>query len=170
MIRTIRVAAYSLMALGLATASGITINWTPSIPVGLWQQTRITGPVRPGDIIRICPPSDPQTQRYVERGGFCPGNVLPYDKPVAAVAGDIVTTSGRGSLFINGKPFLGSAPLPTDTAGRPLKPYPEGTYVVPVGQVWVISTSNPGSYDSRYFGPLDASGVIGTLTPVLTFS
>jgi len=40
--------------------------------------------------------------------------------------------------------------------------------VVPLGHLYLHS-SFVGSYDSRYFGPVPAEGVLGRAVPVITF-
>ena len=87
-------------------------------------------------------------------------------KPVVARAGDSVQVSERGVL-VNGKTVPNSAPLPKDTAGRPLTPWPFGTYPVQPGTVWVISDYHPRSFDSRYFGPISEALVRNRLRPLL---
>jgi type IV secretory pathway protease TraF len=56
--------------------------------------------------------------------------------------------------------------LTRDAAGRSLHPWPFGTYVVEQGVVWVASTYNRGSYDSRYMGPIRISQIRARLRAV----
>ncbi|GKS77408.1 S26 family signal peptidase [Acidovorax sp. SUPP950] len=37
-------------------------------------------------------------------------------------------------------------------------------------ELFLLSDTNPASFDSRYFGPIDASAVLGIATPVWTWS
>jgi conjugative transfer signal peptidase TraF len=150
-----------------AIIPSVTINTTASLPRGLWITTGDTGPARVGEVVLICPPTDPQTRRYVAPG-FCPGRLVPLLKPVAAVAGDRVTTAANG-ITVNGRAIPNSAPVGKDEGGRPLKAYPFGTYIVPLGHVWLISSYDPFSYDSRYFGPLDVNQIGDKERPLWTF-
>jgi signal peptidase S26 family len=53
---------------------------------------------------------------------------------------------------------------PTDSHGRvQTVRMPEGWFIVPDGQVFVLSNHHPRSWDSRYFGCLPLSAVRGTV-------
>ncbi|MNI57705.1 Peptidase S26 [compost metagenome] len=54
-----------------------------------------------------------------------------------------------------------------DGLGRPLRPYLGG--IVPAGQVFLHSPF-AGSWDSRYFGPVPVSGILGLAREVLTYA
>jgi len=43
-----------------------------------------------------------------------------------------------------------------------------GTYVLRAGQVWLWSPFSSASWDSRYFGPIGAAGLVSLVTPVWT--
>jgi type IV secretory pathway protease TraF len=47
---------------------------------------------------------------------------------------------------------------------------PDGRYVIPPGEVWLVSTFSPRSWDSRYFGPVPASAIVSALTPLWVFT
>jgi type IV secretory pathway protease TraF len=38
------------------------------------------------------------------------------------------------------------------------------------GELFLLSTTNPASFDSRYFGPIAASAVIGAAHPLWTWN
>jgi type IV secretory pathway protease TraF len=59
-------------------------------------------------------------------------------------------------------------PLAADPSGRPLKPYPPGTYRVNVSEVWLMNPYDL-SYDSRYLGPIPLRNVRGEAKQVLTW-
>jgi conjugative transfer signal peptidase TraF len=88
-------------------------------------------------------------------------------KPVVARAGDVVTVSEQG-IGVNGRVLPNTAPLRTDTHGRPLTAWPFGRYVVAADTVWVASSYNPRSFDSRYIGPVPTSGIRDYVRPLLT--
>ncbi|MGI8398331.1 conjugative transfer signal peptidase TraF (plasmid) [Agrobacterium deltaense] len=154
---------------GAAIVGGFRINLTPSEPLGLWRIVALDRPVSRGDLIFICPPQTAAMVEARERGylrsGTCPGGVAPLIKTVVAVAGQHVEI-GAG-VTIDGRPVPSSAPAERDGNGRPMKPYPGG--VVPDESVFLHSPFR-SSYDSRYFGPLPASGILGLAQPVLTYA
>ena len=88
-------------------------------------------------------------------------------KPIVAVAGDIVEVSSRG-VAVDGRLLPNSAARPFDTKSRPLQHWPFGTYRVAPGTVWVISSFNARSFDSRYFGPVPIASIRCHLRPLLT--
>lgn len=88
-------------------------------------------------------------------------------KPIAAVAGDTIDVAADG-VAINGKLLANSAPRPLDTKNRKLQHWPFGEYQVAPGTIWVISSYNARSFDSRYFGPISTSSIRSRLTALLT--
>jgi len=63
-------------------------------------------------------------------------------------------------ILVNGQEVENSARLESDSAGRPLPPLPASGRVPP-GHVWLFSDYTPESFDSRYFGPVPHSSIIG---------
>lgn len=153
----------------LAHAAGLRVNTTPSMPLGLWRIEIPHRALRPGDIVMACPPDAPAFREAAARGylpqGSCSGRFEPLLKPVAAVAGDVVTLSAEG-VAVNGSPIPGTAPLVMDTVGRPLRPLASGHYPVAERQIWLVSAHTPLSWDSRYFGALPAANILGVARPV----
>jgi type IV secretory pathway protease TraF len=49
--------------------------------------------------------------------------------------------------------------------GRPLPSWQQCRRLEP-GELFLLSVTNPASFDSRYFGPVSASAVIGVAHPV----
>lgn len=159
-------------ALGLLIQSafhfGLRINRTPSLPFGLYQATT-EGPA--AALIAFCAPPLSERETFHSRGytpaGDCPDGGLPLLKPVVARQGDTVKVKVDG-LEVNGRLLPNSQPRRTDGQGRVLASYPAGTYTVPSGTLWVVSTYNPDSLDSRYFGPLPVSRVREHVRPLWT--
>src|SRR5947208_12039055 len=81
--------------------------------------------------------------------------------------GHVVDVSDRG-IAVNGSLLRNSAPLRVDTKGRPLPAWRSGHYVVATGMVWVASSYNPRSFDSRYFGPVPVSSIRDYVRPLAT--
>jgi conjugative transfer signal peptidase TraF len=156
-------------ALAGADVAGLRINDTPSMPRGLWRMVDVQAPLRPGEVVVICPPDTRPARLGAARGyipaGACPGGYEPLVKPIAATVGDRVAVSADG-VTVNGQTVPGSVPLAHDSAGRPLSPVPAGAYRVPPGAVWLLSGHDPRSFDSRYFGPVPVANVQGVARPV----
>lgn len=145
---------------------GIRVNASASLPIGLY---RITSD-RSATLVEFCPaePFGSLSANRAYRGkGNCPDGAEPLMKPIAAVAGEVVTTSVRG-VTVSGRLLANSAPLRVDTKNRILNPWPFGQYRVQAGTVWVISSYNARSFDSRYFGPIPVSSIRSHLTPLMT--
>lgn len=154
-----------LFALGYL--GGLRINLTPSYPLGIWRIVPLDREIALGDLVMICPPPTSAfrlaRQRGYLRSGLCSGWLSPLIKTVAATQGQRVEIAG--SVSVDGVPLAGSELRAADGEGRALIPYAGG--VVPLGHIFLHSDF-AGSYDSRYFGPLPAAGVLGLAHPVLT--
>ena len=61
-------------------------------------------------------------------------------KQIAAISGDTVTLTDD-QVWINGASLLDSQTLSYDSAGRPLVPFPRGTYQVFPGEYWLFATN-----------------------------
>jgi conjugative transfer signal peptidase TraF len=88
-------------------------------------------------------------------------------KPVVATAGDHVRVSNRG-LEVNGTLLPNTAPMAVDTQKRPMAAWWSGAYIVPPGWIWVASSYNARSFDSRYFGPVRTADIRCHLKPFVT--
>ena len=147
---------------------GLRINLTPSFPLGLWRIEALNRTFRIGDRVFICPPLSHEFRWARERGylrrGLCPGWLSPLIKTVVALPGQSIEIGA--SVVIDGVNLQRSAVQPNDGSGRPITPYAGGA--VPPGFL-LLHSPFKGSYDSRYFGPIPAAGVLGLATPILTF-
>lgn len=148
---------------------GLRINTTPSEPLGLWRIAQITRSIRPGEMVFVCPPDNAAMREARRRGylrsGLCPGRFGPLIKMVVAVAGQRVDVTDR--VAIDGVPVLRSRIMEKDAKGRSLRHDRGG--VVRAGEVYLHSDFI-GSWDSRYFGPVPDSGVLGLAQEVLTYA
>ncbi|NEJ81527.1 conjugative transfer signal peptidase TraF [Rhizobium leguminosarum] len=151
-----------------AVAGGYRINLTPSEPLGLWRIIPLHRPAAVDDLLFICPPETAAMRAARARGylrsGSCPGGVAPLIKTVIAVAGQHVEI-GVG-VSVDGRGVSSSSVALRDGKGRPLTPFPSG--IVPPGYVFLHSAF-PGSYDSRYFGSVPISGILGLAQEVFTY-
>jgi conjugative transfer signal peptidase TraF len=148
---------------------GYRLNMTRSYPLGLWRIEASARGYRAGDVVFICPPSGEAFDLARERGylprGLCPGGTGPLIKEIVAVAGQMVSIGG--SVTIDGVALADSIVGQHDVEGRALPPAAGG--VVPAGYVFLHSAFS-GSFDSRYFGPVPASGILGLARPVFTLA
>lgn len=156
---------FTIVAAGLM--GGYRLNMTPSVPLGLWRIETIRRPVRVGDIVFACPQPGGLSGQALSRGyiqrGLCPGGFAPLIKPVAALPGQAVEIDRE--VIIDGTRLASSAIRRFDGQGRPMQPWSGGR--VPFGTLF-LQSSFEGSYDSRYFGPIPAEGLLGFARPVLT--
>lgn len=143
---------------------GVRINASPSLPLGLYVETSDQS-----GLLEFCP-AEPFGSFAAARGyrskGNCPDGASPLMKPVIARAGDLVETSSRG-IAVNGAFVPNTAPRMLDTLGRAMTPWPFGAFRVAPGTVWVASSYNAKSFDSRYFGPVAVSAIRAHLRPLL---
>ena len=148
--------------------AGLRFNLTASLPLGLYREIR--RPAELGDLGAVCP--SPEWVRFGRDRGYlppgrCDGGGAPLLKRVVAVEGQVVVVDAAG-LAVDGR-WL-QAPAPTvDRQGRPLVPWPTGRYRLGPGQLW-LATSEPRSFDSRYFGPVSRDAVLATVVPVWTWA
>ncbi len=134
-------------------------NASASAPIGLY---RITSRDRyaVGDLVLISP--GPRTARFLAERRYLPMGT-PLLKRIAALPGDIVCREDD-MVRINGR--AAAAVLARDRWDRAL-PQWSGCRTLRGGELFLLNTP-PASLDSRYFGPMPASGLIGTARPLLT--
>lgn len=163
-------ASASVMAAlgGIGFIGGIRLNLTPSEPLGIWRIEPLSRAPLVGDLVFVCPPPTPQFEDARRRGylrwGSCIGGFAPLIKTVAALARQRVEIGDQ--VVIDGRPIEASSVRTRDGKGRVLVPYAGG--IVPPGYLFLHS-SFESSYDSRYFGPVPGSGILGLARPVFTF-
>ncbi|MCX7070112.1 MAG: S26 family signal peptidase [Gammaproteobacteria bacterium] len=112
------------------------------------------------DSIVLVPLPVTATTLAVQRG-YLPARV-PLLKRVGAVAPQHVCIVA-GQVRIDGVPV--ATALPTDRLGRALPSLPLCRRLEP-GELFLLSVTNPASFDSRYFGPVSTSAVIGVAHPL----
>lgn len=168
---TIIVASLVLLSVltGVGLFSGLRVNLTPSYPPGLWRIEPLSRDVTAGDKVFICPPATMAFVTARERGylghGLCPGWFSPLIKTVVAVAGQHIVVDG--SVAVDGVRLPHSSVRSVDGRGRALAAADGG--IVAAGRLFLFSEF-AGSYDSRYFGPIPAAGVLGLAHPLLVFA
>ncbi len=81
-------------------------------------------------------------------------NIADVVKRIVALPGQRVSSSG-GVLLVNGTAVVQTY-LPKGTATTNVTPE-----VIPKGDYFVMGDNRPDSYDSRYFGPIEATSIVG---------
>jgi conjugative transfer signal peptidase TraF len=167
-----RISTVSLFTLGLIVllgGQGFRINLTPSEPLGLWRIVKPDRPILVGDLVFICPPDTDALRAARARGylrfGLCAGWVAPLIKTVVATSGQVIEIND--DVRIDGRLLPHSRVARTDGQRRAMVRYDGG--VVPPGLVFLHSEF-PGSFDSRYFGPLPMDGILGLAREVWTYA
>lgn len=167
MNRRIGIAALALtLVMLIASMSGLRLNLKGSGPIGLWiEQEKPDSPKR-AILVSVCPPDIPVVRLMAARGalgyGDCKGaDVTPLLKAVGAISGDLVKIRAGMPVQVNGQV------LPNTIALDNIESWPDGDYTVQPGQIWVFSTYNINSFDSRYFGPVPASDILGIAKPLI---
>ena len=147
----------------LFDAADLRINTSASLPVGLYIVSSH------GTFVEFCPDDHGlSAHRHYRARGACPDGAAPLLKPVIDSPADEVILSPAG-IAVNGKLLPHTAPLDHDSEGRTLAHWPSGRYTAVPGTLWVASSYNPRSYDSRYFGPIRESAVRARLRPLIAW-
>lgn len=92
-------------------------------------------------------------------------STVPVLKHVAAMTGQFVCAHDR-LVLIDGA--IVARTLPRDGAGRRLDPW-GGCRKLADDELFLFSDATPASYDSRYFGPVNAAAVLGEAIPLWTW-
>lgn len=156
------ICAALLGAAKIALSGHLLINFTPSIPRGIYW---IHVGVRPqrGDLVTF--PIPVSVRELVYEREYVPRSIRLLAKPVVAVGGDLVCIIDH-QLTVN-RHGIGQV-LAVDRDNRPM-PQRVGCLVLAEDEIF-LATSHDHSFDSRYFGPVPLSAVRGTITPLLTFA
>jgi len=163
-------AGVSVLLLGYgAYATGARVNTTHSIPLGLYWLT--DRPIEKGEYVIFCPPQndvfDEAKRRGYFKAGFCPGEYQYLMKKVLAAKHDHVSLTERG-VRVNGELLPFSAPLKSDSAGRPL-PVLRTEYELAETELLLMTDVSQKSFDSRYFGLIHQSQIQGVIRPIFTW-
>jgi conjugative transfer signal peptidase TraF len=145
------------------------INFTASMPIGIYSLTPLPPrAVKRGMLVAACAPARAEEfgrQRGYLTAGPCAADAELLLKVVAAVAGDEVLVTSRG-VAVNGCALPHSRALPYDRSGRRLMSWASGSYRLEKGEI-LLYAPDLRSWDSRYWGPAAASGVVALAIPLL---
>ena len=157
-----RIVLASLSACGLAALAWaafvqplprLVYNPSDSVPIG-WYRIGSSDALHVGAIVLTTLPPDVAALAAQRR--YLPARV-PLLKRVGAVAPQHVCVFDA-LVWIDGVPV--AAVLAADRLGRPLPSWPHCRRLE-AGELFLLSSTNPASFDSRYFGLVSASAVIG---------
>lgn len=154
--------ACSLLALGSAAIATspprLVYNASDSVPVG-WYRISPTNSLAPGDLVLVRLP--PEVRSLAAHRGYLPANV-PLLKTVAAMAPQKVCVQGS-RVRIDGVVVVRR--MRWDRQGRVLPAWQACRRLIG-DQLFLLSSNNPASFDSRYFGPVSIGAVIGRAQPL----
>lgn len=140
----------------------VVYNASDSVPIGWYRVDppgRRTDSLLVGSIVLIRLPD--AIAAFAAQRGYLPRGI-PLLKRVGAVSPQEVCITD-GSVRIDDVPV--AVALLADRMGRSLRAWP-GCRRLRSGELFLLSTTNPGAFDSRYFGPVDASAVLGVAHPL----
>jgi conjugative transfer signal peptidase TraF len=136
-------------------------NASESIPIGFYY-VQPAGTLFVTTLVLAMPPeplaSSLAQAEYLPRG-------IPLLKRILAVPGQSVC---RHKLIISVNGVDVGAARERDRRGRPL-PVWQGCRTIADGEVFLMNWDEPASLDSRYFGPIPTSAIIGRADPLWTF-
>lgn len=134
-------------------------NASPSAPVGLYRAG--FGPPTRGDLVLAQMPA--MVGALADERGYLPRHV-PLVKRVAALLHDHVCAFNE-VIIIGGE--IVAHREKSDRQGRPL-PWWNECRGLADNEVFLLNGDAPGSFDSRYFGPVPSANVIERLVPLWT--
>ena len=158
-----------LLGVALFYVTGNRFVVTPSIPVGWWHLDPRPAVVWRGMTIVACLPTSIQkfglTRGYLPRGN-CSDGGMAIAKVVVALPGDTIDLAGA-TMRVNRRKLLPcGARTKSDAAGRAMQSLRDGRYVLGSDDVWLCGSSGATAWDSRYYGPIASSLILGTIRPV----
>lgn len=143
----------------------VVYNPTGSVPRGWYRVSSIdnAASLHVGSIVLARLPVD--VASFAAQRGYIP-NGVPILKRVGAVARQSVCVRGQ-TVHIDGA--VVAAARTHDGARRPLQAWPQCRPLA-AAELFLLSDTNPASFDSRYFGPIAKSAVLGIAWPLWTWS
>jgi conjugative transfer signal peptidase TraF len=136
-------------------------NASESVPIGLY------GVQAPDNLIVtslvVAMPPEPLAS-FLAESGYLPRGV-PLIKRILALPGQSVC---RHELRIVVDGIDMGAARERDRRGRALSVW-QGCRIIAMGEVFLMNWDEPASLDSRYFGPIPISAILGRAEPLWTF-
>jgi len=139
----------------------LVFNPSDSVPRG-WYRVETADELHRGDTVLVRLPA--RVQAFAAQRGYLPDGV-PLLKRIEALPPQRVCIRGR-VVFVDGHAV--ATALAHDSQHRSLPTW-FGCRTLTAGEVFLLSDSHPASFDSRYWGPINASSVIGNARPLWTW-
>ena len=151
-----------LMPLAIPNHVQLVYNPSDSVPRG-WYRIGPADSLHVGDIVLARLPA--QVAALAAQRDYLPAGI-PLLKRIGAVAPQRVCVDGA-SVHIDAVAV--ATVMGADSRGRPLSAWSQCRRLAH-GELFLLSSTNPVSFDSRYFGPIRESDVIGSAQPIWTWS
>lgn len=143
----------------------VVYNPTDSVPRGWYRVGRLdnAASLHVGSIVLARLPAD--VASFAGQRGYLP-NGVPILKRVGAVAPQSVCVREQAARIDGAVVAIART---HDGAHRSLQAWPQCRPLA-AGELFLLSDTNPASFDSRYFGPIAVSAVLGIARPLWTWS
>lgn len=157
--------APAVMPMAAQSRLWVVFNPTDSVPRGWYRVGRVddASSLQVGSIVLAQLPAS--VAALAGQRGYLP-NGVPILKRIGAVAPQAVCVREQ-VVRVDGAAV--AAVRTNDSAHRPLQAWPQ-CRALATGELFLLSNTNPASFDSRYFGPIAASSVLGIARPLWTWS
>ncbi|MGJ7504045.1 MULTISPECIES: S26 family signal peptidase [unclassified Variovorax] len=160
-------ALYAPAVAPMATRDHVFVVYNPSdsVPRGWYRIARIesAASLRVGSIVLARLPAG--VAAFAAQRGYLPSGV-PILKRIGALAPQSVCVR-KQLVHIDGT--VVASVRTHDGALRPLQAWAQ-CRALAMGELFLIGDTNPTSFDSRYFGPISASAVLGVARPLWIWS
>lgn len=150
-----------LIPLAIPNRVHLVYNPSDSVPRG-WYRIGPADSMHVGGIVLARLPA--QAAALAAQRDYLPAGI-PLLKRIGAVAPQRVCITGT-SVRIDDVAV--AAVMRADGYGRPLPAWQQCRRMAH-GELFLLSSTNPASFDSRYFGPIAAANVIGSAQPLWTW-
>ncbi|WPG36261.1 S26 family signal peptidase [Variovorax sp. EBFNA2] len=151
----------------VATRDRVFVVYNPSdsVPRGWYRIGRMesAASLHIGSIVLAQLPAD--VAAFAAQRGYLPSSV-PILKRIGALAPQSVCVRGP-LVYVDGA--VVASVRTHDSAHRALQAWAQCRALV-AGELFLLGETNPASFDSRYFGPISASAVLGVARPLWTWS
>ncbi len=161
-LRGVAIAASAIAIVGLAAPLShppqLIWNATASAPIGLYE-VRSQSTFARGELVLVRPPQ--WVRIFAASRGYLPDTV-PMVKRIAAESGDTVCRD-KYAITINRRVVAHA--LLADREGRALPAW-SGCHRLGEGEIFLLMDGVRASFDSRYFGPVATTAIVGKVVPL----